>query len=102
MTRKKKAKRKQTARKLTRRESALLQHIRAGTTTITEAARKAGFSTKWPGQAGAQASRNIQRKMPTLLDELGMTYESIIRRIEEAREKEEKEKEREEIEIIDI
>jgi hypothetical protein len=79
---KKKRKGNQITRALTRRESALLESIRAGL-TITEAARKAGFSIKWPGQAGAQAFRNIQKKMPTILDELGLTFESLLKRIEE-------------------
>jgi hypothetical protein len=30
-----------------------------------------------PGQAGSQAFKNIQRKWPTLLHELGRTVESI-------------------------
>ena len=97
MKRKKKITGKQITRTLTRRERALLEYIRSGK-TITDAARQAGFSTKWPGQAGSQAFRNIQRKMPTLLDELGMTLESIVRQVEKDLENEEKE----EIEIIEI
>ena len=96
MKRNRKRKRKETVKSLTKRESALLEYIRSGK-TITDAARQAGFSTKWPGQAGSQAFRNIQRKMPTLLDELGMTLESIVRRVEKDLENEEKE----EIEIIE-
>jgi hypothetical protein len=65
-----KKKPKQTPKNLTRRESALLDHIRAGK-TISDAAREAGFSKKWPGQAGSQAFKNIQRKMPKILDQLG-------------------------------
>jgi hypothetical protein len=57
------------AHNLTRRESILLGHIRAGK-TISDAAREAGFSKKWPGQAGSQAFKNIQKKMPKILDEL--------------------------------
>jgi hypothetical protein len=76
-----KKKSRQTQRTLTRREAVLLEHIRTGK-TISDAAREAGFSKKWPGQAGSQAFKNIQRKMPTILDELGLTYESIIKELE--------------------
>jgi hypothetical protein len=73
-----KKKAKQTPKILTRRESVLLEHIRAGK-TISDAARQAGFSKKWPGQAGSQAFKNIQKKMPTILDDLGLTYEAIVK-----------------------
>jgi hypothetical protein len=56
-----KKKLKHTPKNLTRREAALLEHIRAGK-TISDAAREAGFSKKWPGQAGSQAFKNIQKK----------------------------------------
>jgi hypothetical protein len=59
---------KQTPKNLTRRETVLLEHIRAGR-TISDAAREAGFSKKWPGQAGSQAFKNIQKKIPKILDE---------------------------------
>jgi hypothetical protein len=54
------------AEKLTARECAFLKHIESGM-TITSAARSAGYSQKWPGQAGAQAFRNIQKKRPKIL-----------------------------------
>jgi len=82
MKKKKKKTGKGITRKLTRRESAFLERIRAGI-TLTKAAREVGYSSKWPGQAGSQAFTNSQRKMPTLLDELGLTYESLLKRIEE-------------------
>jgi len=66
-----KKKAKQTPKNLTQRESVLLEHIRAGK-TISDAARQARFSKKWPEQAGSQAFKNIQKKMPTILDELGL------------------------------
>ena len=71
-------KKNKSADKLTAREIAFLIHLEAGT-TITNAARLAGYSTKWPGQAGSQAFRNIQRKRPEILHELGWTVEAIIR-----------------------
>jgi hypothetical protein len=73
-------KKNKSAVKQTTRESAFLKHIEAGL-TITSAARSAGYSRKWPGQAGAQAFRNIQRKRPEILDELGLTVEAILRHL---------------------
>jgi hypothetical protein len=68
--------RRKFSKDLTRRETTLLQCIREGK-TISEAALVAGYSKKWPGQAGSQAFKNIQRKWPTILHELGRTVESI-------------------------
>jgi hypothetical protein len=59
--------------------------------TLSKGAREVGYSSKWPGQAGTQAFRNIKRKMPTLLDELGMTFESIVRQVQKDWENEDKE-----------
>jgi hypothetical protein len=84
MKKKSKQKRKRAVRNLTRRESTFLEHLRTGT-TLTDAARAANYSTKWPGQAGAQAYRSIQKKMPKLLDELGLTYEAWIKRLEDTK-----------------
>ena len=78
-----KKKAKQTPKNLTRRESVLLENIRAGK-TISDAVRQAGFSKKWPGQAGSQAFKNIQKKMPTILDDLGLTYEAIIKELKDS------------------
>jgi len=71
-------KKKKSADKLTARESAFLKNLETSR-IITEAARLAGYSQKWPGQAGAQALRNIKRKRPEILDELGWTIDAIIR-----------------------
>jgi hypothetical protein len=79
-----KKKAKQTPKNLTRCESVLLEHIRAGK-TISDAARQAGFSKKWPGQAGSQAFKNIQKKMPTILDDLGLTYEAIVKELRDSK-----------------
>jgi predicted transcriptional regulator len=75
-----KKKRKRTNKNLTRRESALLERIRAGK-TITEAAREVGYSAKWPGQAGSQAFKNIQRKRPEILYELGLTVQAVLEQL---------------------
>jgi hypothetical protein len=72
-----KKKQKLTLKKLTRRESALVEHIAAGM-TFSNAARAAGYSRKWPGQAGSQAFKNIERKRPNIRHELGLTVEALI------------------------
>ena len=69
-----------SAEKLTARESAFLRHIEAGM-AITSAARSAGYSQKWAGQAGSQAFRNIQKKRPEILDDLGLTVDAILRHL---------------------
>jgi phage terminase small subunit len=61
---------------LTLRERAFLEHIAAGM-TITQAARAAGYSSKWPGQAGSQAFKNIERKRPKIRYELGLTVQAV-------------------------
>jgi hypothetical protein len=75
-------KKKTTSRSkdLTQRESDLLGNIRAGM-TISKSALAAGYSSKWPGQAGSQAFKNIQRKRPEILDQLGMTVEAILQKL---------------------
>jgi phage terminase small subunit len=68
---------KRKIKRLTGRESAFLAHITAGM-TITQAARAAGYSKKWPGQAGSQAFRNIERKRPKIRYELGLTVQAVM------------------------
>jgi hypothetical protein len=53
------------------RQVALVKNLVVGM-TITEAARRAGYSRKCPGQAGYQALQNLKLKMPELLDRLGL------------------------------
>jgi hypothetical protein len=67
-------------KKLTPREAAFLEHIKNGE-TITKAALAAGYSQKWPGQAGSQAFRNIYRKRPGIYFELGRTVEAIMHKL---------------------
>lgn len=71
------------SKQLTPRESSFLEHYVAGT-TISKAARLAGYSSKWPGQAGSQALRNIQKKRPKILYELGLSFEAIIEQLKDA------------------
>jgi hypothetical protein len=61
----------------TPRQLALLKNLSMGC-SITEAARKAGYSEKWPGQAGYQALQNLKVKMPELLDRLGLNEAMLI------------------------
>ena len=46
--------------------------------TITEAARKAGYSLKRPGQSGYQALKQIKERMPEVLERHGLTDDSLI------------------------
>lgn len=63
---------------LTRREQALFEGVAKGM-SITDAARAAGYSQKWPGQAGCQALRNIQQKAPDLFERHGLDDDSFIK-----------------------
>jgi hypothetical protein len=46
--------------------------------TITEAARKAGYSEKNLAQSGHQALKAIRLRMPELMDEAGLTERALI------------------------
>ena len=46
--------------------------------TITDAAKKAGYSVKAPGQAGYQALKQIRERMPQVLEKAGLTDEALI------------------------
>jgi hypothetical protein len=59
------------------RQVALVKNLVDGM-TITEAARRAGYSKKCPGQAGYQALQNLKLKMPELLDRLGLSEVVLI------------------------
>jgi hypothetical protein len=59
------------------RQFALVKSLLDGM-TITEAARRAGYSKKCPGQAGYQALQNLKLKMPELLDRLGLSDATLI------------------------
>jgi hypothetical protein len=61
----------------TPRQLGLVKHLLDGA-TLTEAARRAGYSPKWPGQAGYQALQNLRLTMPELLDRLGLTDAALI------------------------
>jgi hypothetical protein len=59
------------------REGALLNNLLLGS-SITNAARKAGYSKKCPDQAGHQALQNLKLKVPELLERLGFTDIALI------------------------
>jgi hypothetical protein len=61
----------------TPRQLALLKNLSMGC-SITDAARKAGYSKKWPGQAGFQALQSLKVKMPELLNGLGLNDAMLI------------------------
>jgi len=62
---------------LTPRRRALIKNLSKGM-TITEAARKAGYSLKRPGQSGYQALKQIQATMPQVLERHGLTDDALI------------------------
>ena len=59
------------------RQVALVKNLMDGM-TLTEAARRAGYSKRWPGQAGDQALQNLKLKMPDLLERLGLGDVALI------------------------
>ncbi len=59
------------------RQVALVKNLVDGM-TITEAAQRAGYSKKCPGQSGYQALQNLKLKMPELLDRLGLSDIALI------------------------
>src|SRR6478672_3188742 len=74
------AKRQQATRvcrQLTPRQVTFAKNLLSGA-TITEAARKAGYSGKNPAQSGHQALKAIRLSMPELLDELGLTERTLM------------------------
>ena len=46
--------------------------------TLTDAAREAGYSKKYPGQAGSQALEQIRKNAPELLAKHGLTFDYLI------------------------
>jgi hypothetical protein len=62
---------------LTPRQIAFARNVVKGT-TITEAARKAGYSEKNLAQSGHQALKAIRLRAPELMDDLGLSLEALI------------------------
>src|SRR5262249_37504342 len=63
-------------KKLNPRQSALVKNLAQGK-TITEAAKAAGYKSKYPGQAGSQALKQIRKTWPEILEQQGLTPESV-------------------------
>jgi hypothetical protein len=59
------------------RQLALVKNLVIGM-TLTEAARRAGYSKKCPGQAGYQVLQNLKLRMPELLDRLELSDVALI------------------------
>jgi phage terminase small subunit len=64
-------------KKLTPKERALVKNVSKGK-SLTAAAIAAGYSDKNPAQSGFNAMQAIQRKMPDLMDKLGLSDETLI------------------------
>jgi hypothetical protein len=64
-------------RKLTQRQQKLVKNLAAGMNQ-SEAAAEAGYSDKNLRQSAHQALQQIQRRMPELFEELGLTDRAII------------------------
>ena len=68
---------KQKKRKLTRKQAKLVQGILEGKTQ-RQAAIDAGYSDKHPDQSAHQALEQIKKRMPDVMDELGLTDHQLI------------------------
>ena len=64
-------------KRLSLRERKLLKELPTSK-SVTEAAIKAGYSKKYPRQAGHQAMKALRGRVPDLMDELGLTERFII------------------------
>jgi hypothetical protein len=64
-------------KRLTRRERTLFAGVASGL-TITEAAVRAGYTTKCPAQAGSQALKNIAAKLPDLFERHGLSDDDFV------------------------
>lgn len=66
-------------RKLTQKERALVKALPEAKSQ-SEAAITAGYSPKNPDQSAYQALESIRKKMPELMDELGLTDTALIQK----------------------
>jgi terminase small subunit-like protein len=64
-------------KQLTPRQGLFAANLLQGT-TITEAARRAGYSEKNLAQSGHQVLQAIRLKMPELMDDIGLTERALI------------------------
>lgn len=72
-----KTKKQKSQRPLTNRERKLFELVAKGK-TITDAALEAGYSEKFPGQAGSRAFANIKEKAPGLFDRHGLDDDAFV------------------------
>jgi phage terminase small subunit len=66
-------------KKLTQKERKLVKNIARGMPQA-EAAIEAGYSEKNPSQSAYQAMQTIARRMPEVMEKLGLTDEALIER----------------------
>lgn len=66
-------------RKLTQKERALVKALPEAKSQA-EAAITAGYSPNNPDQSAYQALRSVRRKMPDLMDEIGLTDSALIQK----------------------
>jgi phage terminase small subunit len=59
------------------RQAALLKNLMKGM-SLTNAARKAGYSQKRPGQSGYQALNQMAQSTPEVMERQGLTNEALI------------------------
>ena len=64
-------------KQLTHREQGFVRNLIKGK-SLTQSAIAAGYSDRHPGQSGWQALKNIQLKVPELLNQHGLTDEALI------------------------
>ena len=74
---KKRAKSRPKKRRLTPRRVKFVEQLVLGK-SLTDAAKEAGYSKKYPGQAGHQALEQIQKTAPELLAKHGLTDDVLI------------------------
>jgi hypothetical protein len=70
---------KRKKRKLTQKERAFVKALPKATSQA-EAAVVAGYSPKNPDQSAYQALKSVRKKMPDLMDELGLTDTVLIQK----------------------
>lgn len=66
--------------RLTRRQSRFIEEL-PRSRSLAEAARRAGYSSKFAGQSGYLALRRIAAKAPEALDSVELTLEELIEKV---------------------
>jgi phage terminase small subunit len=68
-----------TRRRMTPKQRDLLKNLIKGM-TLTDAARKAGYTEKSPGQSGYQAMKGIRLKVPDVMEKQGLSDKKLIKK----------------------